>query len=67
MLTCDDEVMTRILNETLSIFIPAFNPDGQKIVADWYMSNVGTEYEIDIREYMESNLKRLAGLFFRHN
>lgn len=45
MLTRDDEDMTRILNETLSIFIPAFNPDGQKMVADWYMSNVGTEYE----------------------
>lgn len=45
MLTRDDEDMTRILNETLSIFIPAFNPDGQKMVADWYMSNVGGEYE----------------------
>lgn len=45
MLTRDDEDMTRILNETLSIFIPAFNPDGQMMVVDWYMSNVGTEYE----------------------
>ncbi|MBT7583550.1 MAG: peptidase M14 family protein, partial [Kordiimonadaceae bacterium] len=45
LLTRDDEDMTRILNETLSIFIPAFNPDGQKMVVDWYNSNVGTEYE----------------------
>lgn len=45
MLTRNDENMTRILNETLSIFIPAFNPDGQKMVVDWYNNNVGTEYE----------------------
>ncbi|MBT5187310.1 MAG: peptidase M14 family protein, partial [Kordiimonadaceae bacterium] len=45
MLTRNDEVMMRILNETLSIFIPAFNPDGQIMVADWYNSNVGTEFE----------------------
>lgn len=45
MLTRNDEDMIRILNETLSIFIPAFNPDGQKMVADWYNSNVGTEWE----------------------
>ena len=45
MLTRNDEDMMRILNETLSIFIPAFNPDGQKMVVDWYNSNVGTEYE----------------------
>jgi len=45
MLTRDDEDMMRILNETLSIFIPAFNPDGQLMVVDWYNSNVGTEYE----------------------
>lgn len=45
MLTRDDEDMMRILNETLSVFIPAFNPDGQKMVVDWYMDNVGTEWE----------------------
>lgn len=45
MLTRNDEDMMRILNETLSIFIPAFNPDGQIMVADWYNQNVGTEYE----------------------
>lgn len=45
MLTRNDEDMMRILNETLSVFIPAFNPDGQKMVVDWYMDNVGTEWE----------------------
>lgn len=45
MLVRSDEDMMRILNETLSIFIPAFNPDGQIMVTDWYNQNVGTEYE----------------------
>ena len=45
MLTRDDEDMMRILNNTLSILMPAFNPDGQIMVADWYNKNVGTEYE----------------------
>ncbi|MDG1707276.1 MAG: M14 family zinc carboxypeptidase, partial [Emcibacteraceae bacterium] len=45
MLTRNDEDMTRILDQTLSIFIPAFNPDGQKMVVDWYNGNVGTEWE----------------------
>ncbi len=45
MLSRSDEDMMRILDETLTIVIPAFNPDGHQMVADWYMSNVGTEYE----------------------
>jgi hypothetical protein len=43
--TRDDEEMTRILDETVSILIPAFNPDGNHIVTDWYDQWVGTEYE----------------------
>jgi hypothetical protein len=43
--TRDDEEMTRILDETVSILIPAFNPDGNIIVTDWYNQWVGTEYE----------------------
>ncbi|HUF75827.1 MAG TPA: M14 family zinc carboxypeptidase, partial [Longimicrobiales bacterium] len=43
--TRDDEVMTEILENTLSIIIPNFNPDGSHIVTDWYDRWVGTEYE----------------------
>ena len=43
--TRDDEVMGQILDETVSILIPAFNPDGNIIVTDWYDRWVGTEYE----------------------
>ena len=43
--TRDDEVMTQILDNTLSIIIPNFNPDGSHIVTDWYDRWIGTEYE----------------------
>lgn len=45
MATRDDETMARILDETVSILIPAFNPDGNHIVTDWYDRWVGTEFE----------------------
>ncbi len=45
MATRDDEEMMRILDETVAIQIPMFNPDGNHIVTDWYDRWVGTEYE----------------------
>ncbi len=45
MATRDDEEMMRILDETVAIQIPMFNPDGNHIVTDWYRQQVGTEYE----------------------
>jgi hypothetical protein len=43
--TRTDDGMHEILDETVSILIPAFNPDGNIIVTDWYDQWVGTEYE----------------------
>ena len=40
----DDEVM-RILDNTIAIMIPCFNPDGEVMVVDWYNETLGTEYE----------------------
>ncbi|MGH9854114.1 MAG: M14 family metallopeptidase, partial [Blastocatellia bacterium] len=40
-----DEETTRILDNTVAIMIPCFNPDGEILVTDWYNKYVGTEYE----------------------
>ncbi|MCZ6704704.1 MAG: M14 family metallopeptidase, partial [Bacteroidetes bacterium] len=45
MVTRTDEEMMRILDNTIAIMIPCFNPDGEIMVTDWYYENVGTEYE----------------------
>ncbi len=43
--TRDDAEIREILDNTISILIPAFNPDGVGIVNEWYDRWVGTEYE----------------------
>ncbi len=43
--TRDDDEIHQILANTVSILIPAFNPDGVGIVNEWYDRWVGTEYE----------------------
>ena len=45
MVTRDDDEMMRILDNTVAIMIPCFNPDGEIMVTDWYNRWVGTEYE----------------------
>jgi hypothetical protein len=45
MVTRDDEEMQRILDNTIAIMIPCFNPDGQVMITDWYNETVGTEFE----------------------
>ncbi len=45
MVTRDDGEMLRILDNTIAIMIPSFNPDGEIMVTDWYNRWVGTEYE----------------------
>jgi len=45
MATRTDPEMMRILEETVAIQIPCFNPDGEIIVTDWYNQWVGTEFE----------------------
>ena len=41
-----DPEIAAILEDVILILWTSINPDGQTLVADWYMSNVGTQYEV---------------------
>ncbi|UCG84804.1 MAG: peptidase M14 family protein [Gemmatimonadota bacterium] len=45
MATRNDGEMLRILDNTIAIMIPCFNPDGEIMITDWYDQWIGTEYE----------------------
>jgi len=45
MATRTDDLMLEILDNTVAIMIPCFNPDGEIMIVDWYNRWVGTEYE----------------------
>lgn len=42
----DDPRIEHILNEVVLLLWPSLNPDGQEIVVNWYLENVGTPYEV---------------------
>jgi len=41
-----DKAIEAILDNVILMLWPTINPDGQQIVAEWYMKNVGTPYEL---------------------
>jgi hypothetical protein len=45
MATRTDDGMMEILENTVAIMIPCFNPDGEILIVEWYDRWVGTEYE----------------------
>ncbi|NJD17832.1 MAG: hypothetical protein FIA95_00890, partial [Gemmatimonadetes bacterium] len=46
-LVSSEEPRIRAIRENVvTILWPSLNPDGQTLVADWYMGNVGTPYEV---------------------
>jgi len=45
MATSNDEKVMEILDNVILLDIPSLNPDGLKMVVDWYRQWVGTEYE----------------------
>jgi hypothetical protein len=42
----EEPQIKEILDNDIIILWPASNPDGQQMVAEWYMKNVGTPYEL---------------------
>ena len=42
----DDPKIKEILDNVIVMLLPTSNPDGQQMVAEWYMKNVGTPYEL---------------------
>jgi len=43
--TSDAPKIKGILDNVIFLLVPSANPDGQILVTDWYMKNVGTEWE----------------------
>ncbi len=42
----EDPTVKAILDNVILMLWPTINPDGQQIVSQWYMKNVGTPYEL---------------------
>src|SRR4029079_5375384 len=61
LITSANEPPTKSISDNVSLMLwRAINPDGQQIVAEWYMKNVGTPYEL-------SGLPRLYQEYVGHD
>jgi uncharacterized membrane protein len=47
-----DPEIAAILDNVILVLWPSINPDGQTLVADWYMGNVGTQYEVSSTPFL---------------
>jgi hypothetical protein len=56
----DDPDIRAMLDQVVVLLWPTINPDGQQMVAEWYMKNVGTPYEL-------SGLPRLYQEYVGHD
>ncbi|MFQ6113144.1 MAG: M14 metallopeptidase family protein [bacterium] len=45
LVTRTDSKIKRILDNVILLLMPSLNPDGQKMVVDWYRKHVGTPHE----------------------
>ena len=46
LVTSEDARVAAIRENVITVLWPSLNPDGQTMIADWYSSNVGTQYEV---------------------
>src|SRR2546430_1697346 len=59
-----DPDVRNILDNVVVMLWPTINPDGQQMVAEWYMKNVGTPYELRSEEHT-SELQSQSNLVCR--
>ncbi|MBK5260760.1 MAG: hypothetical protein JJE51_14315 [Thermoanaerobaculia bacterium] len=45
LVSATDEETKKRLDNVVLLLVPSLNPDGQKMVVDWYRKNVGTKFE----------------------
>ncbi len=46
LVASDEPRIAAIRENVITVLWPSLNPDGQTMIADWYASNVGTQYEV---------------------
>ncbi len=46
LVSSEDPRVAAIRENVITVLWPSLNPDGQTMVAEWYRSNVGTQYEV---------------------
>ncbi len=46
LVSSEEARISDIRENVITVLWPSLNPDGQTMVSDWYMSNVGTQYEV---------------------
>jgi len=46
LVASDEPRIAAIRENVVTVLWPSLNPDGQTMIADWYASNVGTQYEV---------------------
>lgn len=45
LVTDDGDAVREILENTIFLLVPSLNPDGNRLVVDWYKKYLGTKYE----------------------
>jgi len=46
LVAAEDARTAAIRENVITVLWPSLNPDGQTMIAEWYMSNVGTQFEV---------------------
>lgn len=50
--TSEEPRIQAIRDNVVAVLWPSLNPDGQTLIADWYLGNVGTPYEVSAMPWL---------------